>query len=653
MKFKTIALNNIKKDFKKYIMYFLSLTFSVFTAYTFLALMENKSVLMAFTYDDRYKALLKSFGIIMLVFIVFFLIISNNSFIRARKKEISTYSLFGMSNYKITKLIFIETLIVGMGAIIVGIIMGIIFSKFMAMILINITIISYVGEVDFCVDFKSILITMGIFLGIFSIMGLGSSRVINKFQLVDLFKGDKISESKGKGSYTLLVISLLLIGSGYMLACNPRAYMVLKYSLLILILTISGTYLLFWAGLPKIINIMKKRKKTYYNGGNLIAINFFSHKVKSISTIMATIAILSAVGATAFSTGYVLYLNAGKNVYKTIGYDLYFYTGDNKIENKVDEVLKKHNKKIDKKVVAQRYVCSPKVENGEIISYGKYEDDYLRVYPESLFKKLMWASKHKNYKMIDLKAGEATFMAGYMGHEEEVFIGKRINFQDKEISIKNLMNFRFLDFGAFHTIILDDEDFNDLLERKEIRDRTEDGVLYDKAYVYSFEDSLESKKLNMDLKNVLEKNVGSYRTAYDFYDESLQSFGLVCFIGMFMGVVFALMTASLLYFKQLMLAEEEKKQYEILRKVGMCKSIESRVVSKRVMPVFLIPIIVGIIHSIFAMKSADTMVFSNLIGNSSSYGQVLFYSGVMYLVYGIINTLFYMITKNQYLRAIK
>ena len=103
-------------------MYFFSLSFSVFTAYTFLALMQNKYVLMAYTYDDRYKYMLMSFGIIIMVFVMFFLISSNNSFIKARKKEISTYSLFGMSNGRIGKLLFIETLIVGIVAIIVGIV---------------------------------------------------------------------------------------------------------------------------------------------------------------------------------------------------------------------------------------------------------------------------------------------------------------------------------------------------------------------------------------------------------------------------------------------------------------------------------------------------------------------------------------------------
>jgi putative ABC transport system permease protein len=142
IKLSTLAVRNIKRNFKRYVMYFFSLCFSVFTAYTFFALMENELVSNVFTYDDRYRALLLAFGIIIMVFVMFFLISSNNSFIKARKKEISTYSLFGMTNRKIGRLLFMETMIVGLTALALGIGIGIFFSKLIAMVLLDISLTS-------------------------------------------------------------------------------------------------------------------------------------------------------------------------------------------------------------------------------------------------------------------------------------------------------------------------------------------------------------------------------------------------------------------------------------------------------------------------------------------------------------------------------
>jgi putative ABC transport system permease protein len=139
--------------------------------------MENELVSNAFTYDDRYRALLLAFGIIIMVFVMFFLISSNNSFIKARKKEISTYSLFGMTNRKIGRLLFMETMIVGLTALALGIGIGIFFSKLIAMILLDISLVSFTGDIEFSIAFKAIYITGIIFLAIFYVMGLSGLRV--------------------------------------------------------------------------------------------------------------------------------------------------------------------------------------------------------------------------------------------------------------------------------------------------------------------------------------------------------------------------------------------------------------------------------------------------------------------------------------------
>ena len=79
------------------------------------------------------------------------------------------------------------------------------------------------------------------------------------------------------------------------------------------------------------------------------------------------------------------------------------------------------------------------------------------------------------------------------------------------------------------------------------------------------------------LIQILDGKTGSYGTAYNHYNESLETFGLICFIGFFMSGVFIL-TASLLYFKQIMAAEEEQHQYKMLRKIGL--STEIKVITK-------------------------------------------------------------------------
>jgi len=653
----TLAIRNIKLNFKKYMMYLFSLSFSVFTTYSFLALMQNEYVIMAFTHDFRYRAMLRVFGVIIMVFVMFFLISSNRSFIKARKKEISTYALFGMTNGRIGKLLFLETMIVGLVTLVLGIGSGIFFSKLIAMILLDISLAAFTGDIAFTIDPISIYITAAIFVSIFCVMGLSGLRVINKFELVDLFKADKVSEGKSEGSTIVLILSLILIGTGYYLASIRDIRVVSTMSIPIIVLVIVGTYLFFGGGLPKILSLMKKNKTNYYQGVNLISTAAFSHRMKSIASVMATIAVLSAVATTALATGFTLYRNVEKNTYDIVGWDMYFYGSQEELLDNINDVFKNQNTKILDSYTTQRYTTQPEMDpiiiNGrEYISMSSNED-YFRVYSESVYNKLVSLSKSE-LKLMNINPGEAAYLYSNTSEDyESQIIGQLLNFSRDTITITSTFKTRIMSFGAIHTLVLNDNDFATFLERGDILDTDPSGRPYYKVTVFNYENSLNNHRLNCELNEILNGNVGGYRTAYNHYNESLETFGLVCFIGFFMSTIFILMTASLLYFKQVMAAEEEADQYKMLRKIGMNSEVERKVVRKRLLPVFFIPLIVGIIHSIFAMKTADTMVFSHIIPVENSYLTVLAFSAIMYAAYVIVYGVFYIITKEQYSRIIK
>ncbi|MFA9555739.1 ABC transporter permease [Evansella sp. AB-rgal1] len=650
MKLSTMALRNIQLNFKKYVMYFFSLTFCVFTAYSFLALIQNEEIKQALTYDDRYQALLTSFGVIIMIFVLFFLLSSNNSFIKARKKEISTYALFGMTNAKIGKLLFLETMIIGVATLIIGIASGVFFSKLIAMILLTITLETFTGNISFYIDPISILLTVILFLIIFSIMGLSGLRVISKFQLVDLFKGAKLSEGKTKGSYIGLLFSLTLIGTGYSLATmldDPER--ISNFTLLILLLVILGTYMFFWVGLPKLIHLLKNKKDAYYQGDNLIATSFLSHRVITISSTMATIAVLSAVGTTAIATGYTLYSNVENNTYDTIGYDMYYYWADENVLDSVYDTFDMYGTTVTDQHTVTLYETSPKTNNvvGGNIHYNFGPDNYFRIYSLSEFWALTSIAK-KDIPLITLEEGKALYARNYYSNDlEEAIIGHELHFSEKTLEITSIINEDIGTFGALHTIVVNDSDYESLRESGDISTRGSN------AHVFNYSNALSSRDLNNDLTAVLRGNVGSYRTAYTHFSEAMETFGLVCFIGFFMSVVFILMTASLLYFRQVVAAEEEKHQFQMLRKIGMDSSTEKKVITKRLFPIFFIPLVIGIIHSIFAMKAADTMIFTQIISVDNSYPTVLAFSAVMYTVYAVIYGVFYYITKSQYRRIVR
>lgn len=646
-----LAISNMKHNAKKYAMYFFAMCFCIFTTYSFLVLMNSESVLNKVTDSVYYQTLFTGFGIAILIFTLFFLISSNNSFIRARKKELSTYALFGMQNAKISRLLFLETFIIGILALIVGIALGIFFSKLLAMILLKMLMSGFTGNVAFAVEPNAMLITVLIYFGIFIIMGLSGTRVINKFKLVDLFKADKVPEGKTNGSYVMLIISAILILGGYYFAISPNPITVLVLMIPIIIVVVLGTYLFYLGGFQKIMYFIKRNKKKYYKKSKLISISLLSHRTRTMATMMATIAILVAIGTTAIAFGYTLYQSAEQETFGRNSFDVYFYTDDETVVNDVYDVFKKHDVEATSKIVFQRYASNPNITGNIDDLFG---DSNVMTYRESEFNRIVEVAKDSNEK-VSVQRGDALIL--YPRYVTDLNAEHaKLQYQNTVLNGSLIPTTNGYNFGgASHTLILNDHDFDELQAAGEITVKIGDGGSeYWPFYGINYENALTSREVALELEETLSGRTGSHRISYTTYNEQLGVFGLLCFVGYFMCAVFILMTASMLYFKQITVATEERKQYLMLRKIGMDKDEENKVVARRLKPIFFFPLILGIIHSVFAMKGADTIIFSTYFSTQGdTFLSVLKTSLVMYVAYTLVYTLFYFITKAQYKQTIK
>lgn len=646
-----LAISNMKHNAKKYAMYFFAMCFCIFTTYSFLVLMNSESVLNKVVDSAYYQTLFVGFGIAILIFTLFFLISSNNSFIRARKKELSTYALFGMQNSKISRLLFLETFIIGILALAVGIALGIFFSKLLAMILLKMLMSGFTGNVAFAVEPNAMLVTVLIYFGIFIIMGLSGTRVINKFKLVDLFKAEKVPEGKTNGSYVMLVISAILILGGYYFAISPNPMTVFVLMIPIIIVVVLGTYLFYLGGFQKIMCFIKRNKKRYYKQSKLIPISLLSHRTRTMASMMATIAILVAIGTTAIAFGYTLYESAEQETFGRNSFDVHFYTGDETVVDDLYEVFEKHDVEITDQIIFQRYASKPSLTGDADDLLG---DSYVMTYKESEFNRVVEVAKDSNEK-VTIQRGDALVL--YPRYMTDLNVNHtKLQYEGRELDGSFVPTTNGYSFGGTsYTLILNDEDFDELLVAGEVSVQIGDGgSVYRPFYGINYENALTSREVALELEETLSGRTGSYRISYTTYNELLGLFGLLCFVGYFMCAVFILMTASMLYFKQITIATEERKQYQMLRKIGMDKDEENKIVARRLKPIFFFPLILGIIHSVFAMKGADTILFSNYFSTQGdTFLNVLKTSLVMYVAYTLVYTLFYFITKAQYKQAIK
>ena len=128
-----LAIKNLKKSLKDYTIYFLTLVFGVCIFYTFNSI-ESQRVMMDL--NDMQAAAFQLTDIVMAVasvfisFVLGFLIVyANNYLIKRRKKEFGIYMTLGMENKQLSRLIFVETMLIGFISLVVGIGLGVLLSQ--------------------------------------------------------------------------------------------------------------------------------------------------------------------------------------------------------------------------------------------------------------------------------------------------------------------------------------------------------------------------------------------------------------------------------------------------------------------------------------------------------------------------------------------
>ena len=156
------------------------------------------------------------------------------------------------------------------------------------------------------------------------------------------------------------------------------------------------------------------------------------------------------------------------------------------------------------------------------------------------------------------------------------------------------------------TLIISDEMYNNLKAYgKEINFY---GVKYSDEK--SVENNIENITNELENAEVITENSLVYYGEGDLI--SISWLKIVYAIGAFLFLVFILADGSIIYMKIYSDANEDKEKYSTLLKIGADKKDISKVINKEVMMFYILPLIVGAVHSFFAIKVLSDFMSQNL-----------------------------------------
>lgn len=307
-----LAFRNIRRSFKDYAIYFITLVFGVAVFYAFNSI-QSQSVLFELA-DIASTNVFDLVGQIMGLFSVFiacvlgFLVVYANRFlIRRRKHEFGIYLTLGMRPSAVTQIVLIETILVGLVSLVVGLVLGIALSQglsFMTSALFDIPMEQY----RFVFSESSCALTLVCFAVIFLIVALFNTFTVNRYKLIDLLsarsKNEKLKTRNPAVSLVLFAVSVAVLAVAYVLLIQNGLVMLDDPKFLwATVLMVVGTVLFFYSLSGFSIAMLQRNKRFYFKGLNTFTVRQIASKINTAFASLSIVCVMLFFSITVFSCG--------------------------------------------------------------------------------------------------------------------------------------------------------------------------------------------------------------------------------------------------------------------------------------------------------------------------------------------------------------
>nr|WP_154521340.1 ABC transporter permease [Clostridium sp. WB02_MRS01] len=600
-----------------YTVYFFTLVFGVSIFYMFNSIYAQQDIMVVTEIlTDSMIALRKILSVISVfvaVILGFLIVYANSFFIRRRKKEMGIYMTLGMSKGKISAILVSETFLMGLIALIAGLIIGVFGSQFMSVFTAKIfeadmTAYKFIFSPDAAV--KSSLYFAVIFLTVI----IFNTITVSKYKLIDLIYGGRKNESlkirSTKLSVLVFLVSIVFLGTAYVLVLKNGIININRIFLWSIILGTAGSLLFFFSLSGILTKLIQSNKKLYYKNLTMFVTRQLTSKINTnfISISVVSIVLLLVIGI--FSTGYSMKNILSANLKETAPYDVSFY-GDGKGNYKtIYESLPMSIKGID--AISHEY----SIYRGDL-HYKDFPVDYSSLSFDIGKRGLDFVMFSDYQKFLEMQGMEKADLPGngyFIVATGDVYQHAAQQFLDRNVSISlggktlqpkgKVQNIKLSNSDSGITFVVNDG-FSETLSKSP-----------DQVLNMICKTGEGSKELQENLKqysnseDYQEKGFWYYSSREEIYASSLAMKAIISFLAIYLGIVFMVACAAILAIQQLAQASDNKERYALLRKLGAEKKMLDRALFVQILCYFLLPFILGIVHSIVGLTAVNNVMMA-------------------------------------------
>lgn len=557
-------------------------------------------------------AAFKAGSVILLIIVVLFVFYANQLFMKRRSKEIGLYQMIGMPKSTINGMLIIENIILWISAIFTGILFGFFFSRFFTMIFLKVVNNDKVVSMYFSKE--ALLQTLLVFAIILILILLQTIWLVSRSKLLDLFKANSKVEQRVKKLSSLKIIlgiaGLVLIIYGYyrstiLFDVNENTTMTdLTISMgIILASVILGTFLVFHYSISFIMNAIRGSKKGHLSISDVLAISPIMHRMRASSISLSLITILTALALGVLSLGYIAYYGVTASTNQNSPYDYMTFNEQSTFEKSLNEAEIDYTK-------TEFQLLNVQADTYALMANPVEETNFTKDY-DTIFIR---ASDVKQiFPALNLKEDEAV-ISGYSNIMEKLMqVSTNKHFEvdmnglKKQVLLKDIQKQNVLPPEITYgnpAFIISDALFDSLSLQAHVKKQT----IWKSIQGYDVASS--------DLKHAEDLFIKTTKNGTFTTDDvtlvaeskqkatkaSVERIGLVIFIAGFIGLAFLFATGSILYFKQMSEAEDERHSFVIMRKIGFTVQEIMRGIYVKQLLSFGLPLLIGILHSYFAVR---------------------------------------------------
>lgn len=639
MYFKLIG-KNIKKSYKDYVIYFLTLIFGVCVFYTFNSI-ESQGIMMNLSETKRSafeaaETLMGYFSVFIAFVLGFLIIYANNYLIKRRKKEFGVYITLGMEKGTLSRMVFLETLIIGVISLGVGIVLGVILSQGLSVLT------AYMFQVDltkftFVFSKNGFIKTVLCFSLIYLVVLVFNFLSIRKIKLIDLLTASKKNEKPTIKnlwvSAILFLVSIGMIGTAYYKVLHDGIAVVSAVGLPILLGSV-GTFIFFYSLTGFFLKVIQSNKRIYFRDLNMFVMKQISSKINTAFISLSFICLMLFLAICTFSGGLGINRALNADLNNLSHFDVSFWS--NAGEN-IEEAFKNHG--IDISSIAKEdsnmilynsgvkyseFLSKDAMEEGKSL-YPVANDKDILVMGESGYNDTL---KMLGEKTVDLKDNQYIAVGNVSDlikdvnkelkdNKEITISGKRLEPASNEYKNVNLNNFTMK--GDILIFVVNDSLTEGLKPNMS-------------KFNIMFKDGVNQKEEIEKIRKATEDVYIWGMSREEVYDNAAGTGAMMAYLGIYLGLIFIMTAAVVLAIQQLTEASENVERYKLLRELGVDDSMINKALFTQIGIYFMLPLSLAIVHSIVGLKVSSTIV--RLFGDSSIVTNVILTAVILVVIYG-------------------